>query len=875
MKKFLAIFLTSIILLSQAFIIIAGATPKTEANQEKLTDELKAEMETKKNNEYISIYIWLYEIDDSYVYNVLSEHYDFELNLNNEGLFLDKRVNENVEKYYSYLDNREITNDKNYTFLQQEEKHTVLQEQLFNIIRDNSIVNETISDDVLKKFIEAERDITELIAQSEQNAYIKEWRKTRKSINYSINNSFEKSIDYTKCKNVYVDSMLGFVTMECQKSYIDTISSSLLVEKIGLEKEEDAALVDLIDETTVESETTPLGYHMFQSKLPEGSNGAGINIGVMEFSNEDDESYLVYYDNNNPHLIDKGANIVTRVDPLMEIDKISETPNGHATTVLAILCGDPIQSTDGIYYQGIAPSAKIYYTNVLTNSEGNLSNIIAGFDWLINTKNVSAINISAGNGKKTGYNQFSVYVDCLVQCYRVSIIVAAGNNGSAVYRPGVAYNAITVGYETSERTENGGYIINQNSSYLDVQKNANKPDIVAFGTNIYMLNVNGVPTCNYLNNGRNEIVSGSSFSTPMVTGTIALMMQVNSNLIGNPHKVKSILLTSADDENVDITDINNYTRCSVASYDANYLSSATPIIRNKTGAGVLNIKASVENAKSSITYSYEFTTNGSKTTNEIYIPSNMKFKIGLVFEKSDHDLITSNSPYLTNVNFEMIDVNTGNVVFSSTASENNSKSRYDNVKIFDIETNITGTYVLKITCSNIDNTDQSTPQSPMNHTTLHDKINVSLSITCSCLNPIRGSNTDMFNDESTVRVNYCNSYGCFHVILTDITYYDELSWSEPFGTITYNVTHKRSYSNEIIITDDKFEYDISLNNPNYTYQVRYTHGNIQNVSYGYIDQYYFEIYVYDNMGKMTMYESAIEVEYVDLIDRIYLYPLSP
>ncbi len=59
-------------LLSQAFIIVAGATPKSEVNQEKLTEDLKTEMETKKNNEYISIYIWLSDLGDDVVYSNLS-----------------------------------------------------------------------------------------------------------------------------------------------------------------------------------------------------------------------------------------------------------------------------------------------------------------------------------------------------------------------------------------------------------------------------------------------------------------------------------------------------------------------------------------------------------------------------------------------------------------------------------------------------------------------------------------------------------------------------------------------------------------------------------------------------------------------------------
>ena len=858
MKKFLAIFLTTLLLVIPMVTIVASATSyNQESNEKKITDELKAEMENKKNNEYISIYIWLYDLGESSVYNELSNHYGEVIDRNNEELFLQKRINEKVEKY-NLIQNSSTSIVENGEKLKNESQ--VLER--FNSIRNNSIVNDTITDDDLKRFIESGKDIKEIVTKSEQNAYLKEWRKERKNLNSKINNTFKNFLDLSKCKNINIDSMLGYIVLESKNSYIEKISSLPLVREIGLYNKEETEKYFLQVEEEDETEEY-LGYHMLQSQLPSEFTGLGINVGVLELF----EGNRAYYDTENVHLMNKTNQIETRIDPTINLNSVSSLPSMHATHVLAILVGDPVQSVDGDWYQGIAPEANVFYTCV--DDEGE--SIRSGLEWLVVEKNVSVINVSVADDAHIGYNETTVFIDCLIEQYRVTIVAAAGNDGSATARIANCYNVISVGNLTSQTNEAGDYIMSDNSSFLDLENTTNKPDIVAFGTNIYTLDENYQPSCFYKNG--NAVVSGTSFSTPLVTGTIALMMEASLYLRMNPHLVKSILLTSSDDEHVDTNDVNNALRCQTIDFSTNYLNFSNPIVRTKTGAGILNIKAAVENARQPVAYSFVFTSNGSKATNEIFISSYMHFKVGLVFEKADHDLIGTNNPLYTNINLEMIDINTGAVVFSSVANEANSPSRYDNVKVFDVSTKVSGTYVFRVTCSGIDISDETGTNVPDIHQTSHEKINVALSITCSCLNPTRDLETVPYTNESSAELYSCDSFGCMHVLLTDITYYDELTWTESFATIFYTVTHKRSYSNEIIITDVDFDYYITLNDSSKTYQARYTHGNIETVSYGYLDRYYFEIYVYDSMGRMEYFETAVEVEYVNTFDRVYIYPI--
>jgi hypothetical protein len=127
------------------------------------------------------------------------------------------------------------------------------------------------------------------------------------------------------------------------------------------------------------------------------------------------------------------------------------------------------------------------------------------------------------------------------------IIVSAAGNGGAIIQPGTAYNTITVGVYPS------GF-----SSVSSPGERA-KPDIVA-------------PT-------RQQVDNFSSFTTPIVSGAAALMVQAaggNSATGADPRVVKSVLLNGA-----------------VKPADWTH-SAAVPLDR-QYGAGIINVYNSYKN----------------------------------------------------------------------------------------------------------------------------------------------------------------------------------------------------------------------------------------------------------------------------------------
>ena len=117
MKRFLAIFLTAILLLTSNLALVAGATSsKSTANEDKITDELKEVMAEKKNNEYISIYIWLYDMGDEVVYSQLSKEHNDTIEPESETEYINKQIEEKIEKY----EKTQLDNEKEKALLKYE-----------------------------------------------------------------------------------------------------------------------------------------------------------------------------------------------------------------------------------------------------------------------------------------------------------------------------------------------------------------------------------------------------------------------------------------------------------------------------------------------------------------------------------------------------------------------------------------------------------------------------------------------------------------------------------------------------------------------------------------------------------------------------------
>ena len=211
--------------------------------------------------------------------------------------------------------------------------------------------------------------------------------------------------------------------------------------------------------------------------------------------------------------------------------------NGHGTHVAGILCGDG-RASDG-RHKGMAPECRIAALKVLDRyGNGNKENVLRAFRWLLRYHKqyqIRIVNISVGTTYKTRYDH-----DALIRGVEelwdrgLVVVAAAGNLGpkpSSITAPGSSKKIITVG--SSDLLEGKTGVSGRGPTFDCVCK----PDIVAPGDRI----ISCAPGSGKLY----SVKSGTSMSTPLISGAIALKLEKNPDLTNM--EIKMLLKESSDD----------------------------------------------------------------------------------------------------------------------------------------------------------------------------------------------------------------------------------------------------------------------------------------------------------------------------------------
>lgn len=230
--------------------------------------------------------------------------------------------------------------------------------------------------------------------------------------------------------------------------------------------------------------------------------------------------------------------------------------NGHGSHVAGIVGGNGFLSNGK--YVGVAPKCDLIGVKVLDQKgDGNISDVLAGLQWIISNKekyNIRIINISVGTTTKDNIDENSLLVKGVNAVWDAGIIVvvAAGNNGPSpmsISTPGISRKVITVGSSDDRiSVELFGSKTMDYSGRGPTAACIKKPDIVAPGSNIIscgtMKNYQRY-RYNLKNNPRSDaynimyaVKSGTSMATPIVTGAIALLLSKYPNMTNKEVKLK-------------------------------------------------------------------------------------------------------------------------------------------------------------------------------------------------------------------------------------------------------------------------------------------------------------------------------------------------
>ena len=297
-----------------------------------------------------------------------------------------------------------------------------------------------------------------------------------------------------------------------------------------------------------------------------GATGAGVGVAVI------DSGITTWHDDlsrgNASGNFPYGDQRVSAFVDFVHGQGLPYDDNGHGSHVAGIIAGNGFDSNG--QKAGVAPNASLVSLKVLdANGLGTIGNIISALDWVVTNKdtyNIRVVNLSVGASIRESY-----WTDPLTLAAKravdagVVVVTAAGNMGKnasgqplygTITAPGNAPWVLTVGASSTMGTPARGddtmAIYSSNGpTYIDYGA---KPDLVAPGTGTVSLATPGstfyttkassllpglIPTAfvPYLS------LSGTSMASPVVAGTVALMLEVNPSL--TPNGVKAILQYTA------------------------------------------------------------------------------------------------------------------------------------------------------------------------------------------------------------------------------------------------------------------------------------------------------------------------------------------
>ena len=219
---------------------------------------------------------------------------------------------------------------------------------------------------------------------------------------------------------------------------------------------------------------------------------------------------------------------------------------GHGTHVSGIIGGDGTYSFGR--FQGIAPEVQLVSLKVLNQKgRGNLRNVLEGIQWIIDNGiryGIRIVNLSFG-ATYTGSREDQHLIEGVEELWKLGYIVvaSAGNHGpgkNTVAVPGCSEHIITVGAEDDQL---GGYVDGSYRKHYSGRGNplgnVTKPDVVAPAHQI--ISCSG----DYTKNQYYTAKTGTSMATPIVSGVLALMLQVHPFL--NNYECKRIIKDTAID----------------------------------------------------------------------------------------------------------------------------------------------------------------------------------------------------------------------------------------------------------------------------------------------------------------------------------------
>ncbi|EED30985.1 peptidase S8 and S53, subtilisin, kexin, sedolisin [gamma proteobacterium NOR5-3] len=286
-----------------------------------------------------------------------------------------------------------------------------------------------------------------------------------------------------------------------------------------------------------------------------GITGSGITVAVLDSG--------LWEENSELTLDTAGRNrVLARYDAMTgkEVDDAFDE-SGHGTHMTSVLARSGTVTRAGTAqpsYLGIAPDVELAVVKAFgENGKAGFLDIVRGVQWVVDNQerlNIRVLNLSFAARPRWPYWEDPVN-QALMQAWRAGIFIAAaaGNEGPepmTVGSPGNLPYLLTVGAVTDSWTEN-----ERNDDYIPDFSSRGptpmghiKPDLVAMGGHISGIIRPGSTLSRqlpeFLLQSGEFVMTGTSQATALVSGLVALMLQIEPELTND--ELKCMLVSSAE-----------------------------------------------------------------------------------------------------------------------------------------------------------------------------------------------------------------------------------------------------------------------------------------------------------------------------------------